>query len=125
MSMKIAVLIVAHGSRNPKAEEEFLQIVAQLRHYLDYPVLQPAWLEINQPDIATGLNLCLEQGADKIVLMPYFLNYGNHVLRDIPGIVETWQKENPNIPVTITKHLSVSQKLLELVQERIQETLER
>jgi hypothetical protein len=46
-------------------------------------------------------------------------------LRDIPAIVEIWQKENPNIPVTITKHLSVSQKLLELVQERIQETLER
>jgi sirohydrochlorin ferrochelatase len=123
--MQTAVLIVAHGSRNPKAEEEFLQIVAQLRQSLNYPILQPAWLEINQPDIATGLNLCREQGADKIVLMPYFLNYGNHVLRDIPAIVEIWQKENPNIPVTITKHLSVSQKLLELVQERIQETLER
>jgi sirohydrochlorin ferrochelatase len=120
-SMKTAVLIVAHGSRNPAAEKEFLQIVEQLRQTLTYPILQYAWLEMSQPDIVTGLDLCKEQGAEKIVLMPYFLNLGNHVIKDIPAIVEAWQKSNPLIEVMVARHLGISDLLLELVQVRVKE----
>jgi len=121
--MKTAILLIGHGSRASEANEAMYQVAATLKETQSVAIIECAFLEINQPDISIGLSNCRLAGATRVLAMPYFLHLGNHVQKDLPGIIATWQAANPGIEVTMGRHFGYSPKLVELVQERINEVL--
>ena len=118
-----AILLIGHGSRATEANEAMYQVAAELKATQKYPIVECAFLEINQPDISAGLSNCQVAGAVRIVVVPYFLHLGNHVQQDLPGIIGAWQTANPGIEIVMGRHFGYSPKLVELVEERIKEVL--
>ncbi len=100
--MKKAFLVISHGSHSPKLLEEIKILVQTLKPMIKYPVCEYAFLEITQPDIPTGIKNCVDQGADEIRILLNFLNSGRHVNQDIPRIVESAQKNYPQVKITIS-----------------------
>ncbi|NRA24779.1 MAG: CbiX/SirB N-terminal domain-containing protein [Oleispira sp.] len=46
--------------------------------------MRVAFLEFASPSISDVVNRCFTQGVKEIVVLPYFLSAGNHVVKDIP-----------------------------------------
>ncbi len=116
-----AVLIVAHGSRSKDAIAEFDQVIELVRSKTpDKPVLG-AHMEINKPDIPTGIKHLAYGGSNEIIVIPYFLFSGNHSKDDIPDIVNGEKHLYPTITFKIGKPFGVDRLIADLLLKRIEE----
>ncbi|MFO0925785.1 MAG: CbiX/SirB N-terminal domain-containing protein [Gemmataceae bacterium] len=73
MSDDTALLLIAHGSRHPEANND-------LHHVADgqargHAIVVASFLELAEPDIAAG-GREVAAGARRVVLVPYFLSPG-------------------------------------------------
>ena len=105
-----ALLIIAHGSRNPESNLETEQLVARVRGSLDtFDQVSHAFLELAEPGIEDAFNTLIEHGADNITVLPLFLARGNHVARDVPEIIEKIRDQRPELQITMTPHIGASE----------------
>src|SRR5262249_21152514 len=77
-----ALLLIAHGSRHPEANDDLRHVAAALRQR-GHAVVEAAFLELADPNIDAAGERCVAQGAEIVVLVPYFLAAGVHVRRDL------------------------------------------
>lgn len=111
------LLLIAHGSRSQSANDEIRRLarhVADLDEN-DYQAVLPAFLEMADPDIPRGIAECVEQGATRIVVVPYFLAGGNHVTRDIPRVIARARSELPQVEIVISRYLGSSDAMANLL----------
>lgn len=103
-----ALLMVAHGSRLASSNAEFADLAARVNEKIagQYDALGTAFLELAEPDIASGLQSLIDQGATRIDVMPCFLLAGTHVRHDIPELVQQVQKANPALTIKLHEHLA-------------------
>lgn len=111
-----SLLLVAHGSRRTQSNEEVRALADKLgsRCGDQFPVIHSAFLELADPLIPDGLQKCIEDGASSITVLPYFLNTGRHVAKDIPEIVDNFKKTTP-VKIEIASHLGASEMMLDLL----------
>ncbi len=117
--MKTGIVLVAHGSPEPSANRELFQIAEFVREDGQYPIVQAAFLELAEPDIPTGIDLCIEQGAERVIVVPYFLLTGSHVQQDLPKWVGDAARKHPDIPIRVAESLGYHPILNEIVLERV------
>ncbi len=98
-------------------------IAEQVRNAGDFDIVEVAFRELHSPDIQTGIDRCVDQGAARIVLYPYFLFAGAHVLEDLPEEMNQAKKRYPDLEMTMGQPLGVHPKLGEIVCERVAESL--
>jgi len=120
--MTTAVLLVAHGSPVPAANRNLLEMVEAVRARGVYPIVEPAFLEGAEPSIPAGIDACVNRGADSVLVIPYFLLPGRHVVRDLPDFVQQAQERYPHVQFVLGKHLSGHEALAEIVLERVTES---
>ena len=112
-----ALLLVAHGSRSKKSNEEVINIAIKLQEYCkgEYDIVRAAFLELAVPLIPDGIKDCINDGATSITVLPYFLNSGRHVLEDIPIIINEAKEHHPTIPITLAAHLGASAMMMDVL----------
>lgn len=112
-----ALLLVAHGSRRPQSNEEVRDLAVRLQQHChaQYPIIQAAFLELADPSIVEGIKKCIRLGAKSVVVLPYFLNSGRHVVEDIPHFVAQAQRDHPEIDIKVSPHLGASEQMLDLL----------
>jgi sirohydrochlorin ferrochelatase len=121
--MKTAILLMAHGSRVAEANDAVREIAALVKKMTDYDIVEVSFREQHKPDIQQGVDACVAQGAERIMLVPYFLYMGAHVREDLPEEMAEAKERHPGVEFVMGKHLGVHRKLAEVVVERIAETL--
>jgi len=104
--MTTHMLLVAHGSRREKSNHE-VKILSSKLGFLatDYASVSYAFLELAEPGIPDALRKLIHSGAEKIVVVPYFLAAGRHVVDDIPAEVESVRKDHPDVKIVTVPHL--------------------
>jgi len=112
-----ALLLVAHGSRRKQSNDEVILLADKLRDTCSrqYAIVHAAFLELADVLIPDGIKQCVDDGASSIVVLPYFLNSGRHVVEDIPGIVNSTTRLYPDIDINIAPHLGASSLMVDLV----------
>ena len=120
---KTAILIMAHGSRITEANDAAREIATMVREMTGYDIVEVAFRELHQPDIQQGIDACVAQGAERILLIPYFLFVGAHVLHDLPEELTAGMARHPGVEMVMGPHLGVHRKLAEVVVERIAQGL--
>lgn len=85
-----ALLLVAHGSRREASNNEIRELTERLsaRSADSFSDVRCAFLELAEPSIPDGIMQCAEQGANEVMVLPYFLSAGRHVAEDIPEEIE-------------------------------------
>ncbi|GAX91814.1 sirohydrochlorin chelatase [Effusibacillus lacus] len=119
--MKTGIVLVAHGSPSQSANEELLQIVKLLETTGEYQVIQPAYLESAEPDIPTGIELCIDRGAEQILVVPYFLLAGTHAREELPRYVALARKKHSSVPIRLAETIGYHPALAEIILDRIKE----
>jgi len=117
--MKTAILLMAHGSRIPEANDAVREIAKMVKEISGYPIVEVSFREMHLPSIQQGIDACVAQGAERILLLPYFLFTGAHVQEDLPEEMSLARERYPNVEFAMGSHLGVHRKLAEIVTERI------
>ena len=104
------LLIIAHGSRRSASNKEVSTLVSKVAAEQNLTVdnVALAFLEFAEPCIEVALEDCLKRGVGEVVVLPYFLSAGNHVVNDIPYEVSKVQDKWPDKQITILPHLGAS-----------------
>lgn len=112
-----ALLLIAHGSRNQKANQEIDALAQNVAHFCDeqFQLVQHAFLEFAEPDIVGGVGKCVERGATRVTVVPYFLTAGNHVVRDIPEEIEQVRAAHADIEIELSPHVGAMDIMASLV----------
>lgn len=107
------LLLIAHGSRRAASNDEVRQLTQRLNviNPPGFSGVETAFLELAQPSIPEGLAACVAKGASEIVVFPYFLAAGTHVVNDIPEAILAFQAAHPQVKVSLTPHLGDSDLL--------------
>jgi uroporphyrin-III C-methyltransferase len=117
------VLVVGHGSRREEANRDVREAAIHIGRRGGFSLVQAAFLEIEEPDIAAGYQRLVETGARSIVVHPYFLSPGRHTRGDLPREVHAAASNFPDVSYSITEPLSAHPLVIEASVERILETI--
>lgn len=118
-----ALLLIAHGSRREASNEEVRELAAKLGQISAdrFDLVVPAFLELAEPDIPTGVSLCAQAGATAVTAIPYFLSAGRHVANDIPAELEKARQMHETVTIYhshyLGKHESIAELLLTIALE--------
>ncbi|KAF7151385.1 hypothetical protein RHSIM_Rhsim02G0095200 [Rhododendron simsii] len=124
------VIIVDHGSRRKESNLVLDEFVAMFREKTGYPIIEPAHMELAEPSIRVAFGLCVQQGANRVIVSPFFLSPGRHwhqaswhniprcldsYYHDIPSLTADVAKEHPGVSYVITAPLGVHQLLVKVL----------
>lgn len=113
--MRTAVIILGHGSRNAGADEAIRKVVDGVRRAGSFAVVEYAFLQYVSPTPLEALERCMVQKAERIVIVPFFLQAGAHVTRDIPELVEKAGKQHPGIEIMVTDYVGAHPLMAKIV----------
>lgn len=115
---KTAIMLIAHGSRNPEANKDLHFVAEKIRKQGKYPIVEPAFLELAEPGIEHAGTRCICQGARRILMIPYFLSAGVHVRKDLSDIRKVMAEQFPDVEFLLGEPLGRHPLLLEVVAQR-------
>jgi sirohydrochlorin ferrochelatase len=115
-------IVFAHGSRIESANQAVRDIAARMAASRG-EVVEAAFLELGQPDLAGAARRLAAQGASHIIVIPYFLTLGTHMQRDLPRLVQDAARQNGGIEIEVTSPLDGHPALLEALLDRASEAL--
>jgi sirohydrochlorin ferrochelatase len=116
-----AILLIAHGSRHEPANVDLRSMAVDLAARGDYPIIEPAFLELAEPDIAAGGSACVARGAGRVLMVPYFLSAGVHLVRDLTAARDALIGRHPGVEFVLGPPLGPHPLLQMLVLERVRE----
>lgn len=116
--MSTALLLIAHGSRNPEANADLVQLAEAVRRRGDYDLVEPAYLELAEPTIAQAGQRCVAQGARRVVLLPYFLSAGVHARDDLRRHRDELAAQFPDVGFFLAEPLGPHPLLLDIILQR-------
>ena len=116
-----AVLIVDHGSRRPEANAQLDALVALVRARRPGDFVTGAHLELAPPSVAEGLDACAAAGASEIVIHPFLLAPGQHVIEDLPRLASDAAIRHPRVSIRVGPPLGLHPRVVDAVLERIEE----
>lgn len=115
---RTALLLIAHGSRRPEANDDLTHLAAQIQSRNLFAFVQTAYLELAEPAIADGGRMCVEQGAERVILLPYFLAPGVHARDDMIAARAALAQRFPHVEFRLAEPLGRHRLLADIVLER-------
>jgi sirohydrochlorin ferrochelatase len=112
-------LVFAHGSRIESANEAVRTVAGQLATAGGH-IVEPAFLELGQPDLTGAVDRLAAHGVDRVVVLPYFLTLGTHMQRDLPVLVAEAARKHGNLEISVAAPLDGHPALVQVLLDRAQ-----
>ncbi len=93
--MTQAIILFAHGARDPAWAGPFDAVAAALRARAPGVTVQLAFLEFMTPSLPDAGAALAAQGCEQVTVVPLFLGAGGHVRKDLPVLVEGLRASHP------------------------------
>ena len=102
-----ALVLFAHGARDPRWAEPFEAVAERVRAAApDLPVVL-AYLELMAPTLDEAVDCAVDGGATTVDIVPLFLGTGGHLRHDLPPLVDALRSVHPD--VTIRLHAAIGE----------------
>jgi sirohydrochlorin cobaltochelatase len=96
-----AVILFAHGARDPAWAAPFERVLAHVRAGALACDARLAFLEFMRPDLATLIADMAGQGRRAIRVVPLFLGPGGHLRRELPELVAAARAAHPGVRIDL------------------------
>lgn len=113
--MTKAVVLFAHGSRDPLWHKPMEAVAARITALAPDIQVACAYLELSTPDLSTVVEKLAASGITAISIIPMFLGVGRHAREDLPLLVGAMRLQFPQIAFTLMPAVGENQKLIELL----------
>lgn len=97
--MKEITLFIGHGSRDVDGNVEFTNFVQNVRQQMPDQHFEACFLELTTPTIPDGIDVCVRQGAERIVVVPVILLAASHGKLEIPEFLDAARRKYPNVDI--------------------------
>ncbi|WP_028874303.1 sirohydrochlorin chelatase [Tepidiphilus margaritifer] len=111
MNTTPAVILFAHGARDPQWAEPVLAVAQQLRQSLPGAFVQPAFLEFLPPGLPEAVEVALARGHRRVVLVPVFIAVGGHLREDLPRLVDSVRAAHPDVSIEVLPALGATESV--------------
>lgn len=118
---KTAVLLIAHGSRRAEANADLQKLAQQVATDGGYTMVEVSYLELTTPTIGEGGHACVRRGASRVLMLPYFLSAGVHVVQDLEAARLSLVAEFPQVEFQLCPPLGLHPLMTQIVLDRLQE----
>ena len=114
-----ALLIVGHGTRDPRGVKEFHELMDLMRERNPSLPLEGGFIELSRPPISECVDRLAEDGAHRVAAVPLMLLAAGHAKDDIPATLVREKMTHPEMNFQYGRALGIRPELLELMDERI------
>ncbi|MGD9855301.1 MAG: sirohydrochlorin chelatase [Planctomycetaceae bacterium] len=118
--MQTAILLIAHGSRVPGANDDLKQLAEHLAARRKGEIVEYAYLELTEPTIPQGLQACVARGAAEVRMLPWFLSAGAHVTQDLEAYRRRFAEEQPAVRCRICPPLGLHRLMVDILLDRLE-----
>jgi len=119
-----AVLLVGHGTRDPRGQAEFLELARLIAERLPRLPVRPAYLELADPNLSTAIDELMSMAdVQRLYVLPLLLFAAGHAKRDIPQAVAAALARHRGVESVQLPHLGTHPAVAELSALRMEETL--
>ena len=101
------------------ADNAFRRITADVKKRGGYKIVEQAFLQNTPPGLMETIEACVRKDAGRIVIVPFFMQPGAHVTRDIPSLIEQARKDHPGVEVLMTDFVGSHPLMAEIVMDLI------
>ncbi len=116
-------IVFAHGSSLEPANEAVRVTAQRAARRAGWEKFAAAFLGGGAPDLLSAVEQLAEDGASRIVVVPYFLTLGLHLERDLPALVEQARRARPDVEIDLAPPLDGHPALIEALVDRSKERL--
>lgn len=115
MQKNSALVLFAHGARDPRWAQPFQKLKAIVSERLPQTQVELAFLELMEPRLPAVVTRMAEEGCAQISVVPVFLGQGGHVLRDLPPMIDQLRSAHPQVQLTVADAVGESAAVLEAI----------
>jgi len=115
------LLMVGHGTRDNDGRQTFLDFVDVYQSLDTSRPVVPCFLELTEPTILEGIELCLEKGYTEFSVLPVLLFAARHNKFDITNELDRAQRRYPQLKFHYGRHFGISPGILDLWRSRLAE----
>jgi sirohydrochlorin cobaltochelatase len=101
MQMKSALVLFAHGARDPEWAEPFRAIAARVAADRDDLSVKLAFLEFQAPALPDTIAELVAAGHRSIHIAPLFMAQGGHLKNDVPKLLAETRGRHPGLAVEL------------------------
>ncbi|OQO89521.1 sirohydrochlorin chelatase [Saccharomonospora piscinae] len=116
------LVVVAHGSRDPRSAATVRHLVALVRDRAGAAEVRTAFLDLSDPPVPAVLADLHAAGHRHVVLVPLLLGSAYHARVDLPSILADVTGEYPGLGVSQAEVLGPDPALRELALDRLRAT---
>ena len=119
----IGILLCGHGSRDPQAVKEFINVVDKIKSRIPNIPVSFGFLEFNRPIISAALDELRIMGVERVIALPAMLFAAGHTKNDIPAVLNKYSAEN-GINIQYARELGLNSLMIGAAGARLKEIIE-
>ena len=113
--MKSALVLFAHGAREPAWATPFRAIRDKVARSRPDLTVELAFLELMTPPLEECIARLAAGGHSRITVAPLFLGMGGHLKRDLPQLVDGVRERHPALEIVTLPPIGEAEALLEAI----------
>ena len=117
-----AIILFAHGARDPEWAAPFGLIQQQLQAARPDVLVLVAFQEFMAPSLDAAVAQSAAHGAQRIVLVPLFMAQGGHLKRDLPLLVEQVRRRHPQLELQVLPAIGDAPEILQAIADWVLRT---
>ena len=121
--MAKALILLAHGSRDPAWAEPFEMLTASLKQKHPGSEIALAFMELTSPSLTEMLQRFEDAGHSHVDVLPVFFAAGRHLKKDVPKQIETYC-ETSEMTVTLGAPIGAWPEIQAVMSDTIGEKLD-
>ncbi len=115
MTTANAIILFGHGSRDPLWRQPIEAVAARISQLQPGQAVRCAYLELEQPDLATAAKQLVAQGATRITIVPMFLGTGRHAREDLPVLVAALRQTHPAVTFGLQQAVGEDSRVIDVL----------
>ena len=111
MTERSAIVLFAHGAREPEWALPFERVRERLR--ASGMRVEIAYLSSMRPPLEEAVAALARRGATRVTIVPMFLAQGGHLKEDLPKMVADLRAMHPKLELAVTPALGEDDGMLD------------
>ncbi|MCX8520397.1 MAG: CbiX/SirB N-terminal domain-containing protein [Rhodoferax sp.] len=112
---KRAVILFAHGSRDPLWHLPIEAVARQMQASNTQLQVRPAYLELSSPSLPDAAQSLVQLGYTHISVVPLFLGVGRHAREDLPRLITQLRVHYPAVVFDLKPAVGEDPRLIRLL----------
>ena len=97
-----ALLLILHGSPLEESANPVRKLAQQIQGQGQFQQVLVAFMECNHPSIEEGAQQLIASGASTIIVVPYLLHPGRHLVLDVPAQLRRVREQHPGVTLLMS-----------------------